>query len=379
MKKMCVLLLAFTLLAFQTGGAQEILPLIHANNELVNIRDGSTFSEGQWTIVPEAKPDIYTSGNIGQRVTFYTDADSISFTIHPDSIYNFIILLHGKDSAFTQIKYEPTYLDILKKAAAFNEADKTVIPEFTYQDSSDLVLKSLRKALNLDSIAGSGNEISKILNLMHWIHNLIPHDGNHDNPAVKNAMSMIAQCKKEGRGLNCRGLAIVLNECYLSLGIKSRFITCMPKDSVFNDCHVINMVFSSELQKWIWIDPTNDAYIMDENGLLLGLEEVRERLINGKTLILNPDANWNKKVSTLKENYLYEYMAKNLYRFDCPLRSEYNYETWEKGRTVNYVELIPLDGLNQEPKFSEHTNTKTGVTFKTCKTNNPAVFWAVPR
>lgn len=60
-------------------------------------------------------------------------------------------------------------------------------------------------------------------------------------------------------------------------------------------------------------------------------------MINGKTLILNPDANWNNKFSTIKENYLFEYMAKNLYRFDCPLRSEYNYETREKGKKLEYI------------------------------------------
>jgi Transglutaminase-like superfamily len=191
-------------------------------------------------------------------------------------------------------------------------------------------------------------------------------------------MNMIAVCKKDKRGLNCRGLATVLNESYLSLGIKSRFVTCMPKDSVFDDCHVINMVWLNELKKWIWIDPTNDAYVMDEKGELLSIEEVRERVINGKTLILNPDANWNHKVSTTKEDYLYNYMAKNLYRIECPLASEYDTETWQQGKKVVYVELLPLDAFHQTPKKVEQTNKKTGTTFINFKTNNPKAFWRVP-
>ena len=362
----------------QLGISQDKLPIIHATTNLVDIRDGNEFSKGEWTLALEYKPDVYTSGKIGETVTFYTDVDSISCVVHPDSVFDFIILLNGKDSAYTQIKYAPTYLDVLKGAKDYNYNDAAAIPEFTYQDSSHTALKTLRKELNLDSIAGGGNEVSRILNLLHWIQDLIPHDGNHENPIIKNAMSMINQCKQEERGLNCRGLATVLNECYLSLGIKSRFITCMPKDSVFDDCHVINMVYSNDLQKWVWIDPTNDAYIMDETGMLIGLEEVRERLINGKMLILNPDANWNHKSSTLKEYYLFEYMAKNLYRFECPLNSEYNYETWEKGKIVEYVELIPLDGFKQEPKSSVSTNEKTEVTFKNYKTNNPDFFWTKP-
>jgi hypothetical protein len=71
------------------------------------------------------------------------------------------------------------------------------------------------------------------------------------NPAVKNAMSMIAVCKRDNRGLNCRGLATVLNECYLAMGFKSRFVTCLPKDSlnIDPDCHVINAVYSNTLKK----------------------------------------------------------------------------------------------------------------------------------
>lgn len=366
------------LLALQAKSQSE-LPVIHSRIDVIDIRDGNEFIKGNWSLAPEAKPDIYTSNKIGEFVTFYTDLDSISYKIHPDSIYNFIILLNGRDSAYTQIKYAPTYLDILKRAEDFNYSEIVEIPDFYYQDSSELTLRTLRKQFNLDSIAGGGNEVSKILNLMHWIHDLIPHDGNHENPIVKNAMSMIAECKQGARGLNCRGLATVLNECYLSLGIKSRFVTCMPKDSIFNDCHVINMVFSEQLGKWIWIDPTNDAYVMDEKGELLGLSEVRERLIKGETIILNPDANWNNQASTVKEYYLFEYMAKNLYRFSCPLRSEYDYETNQQGKTREYVELIPLDGYNQTPKISELTYEKSGVTFKTYKTNNPNQFWVNPR
>lgn len=357
--------------------AQTKLPVIKATNKVMDIRDAGDLRKGTWTITPEAKPDVYTTSSKGKTVTFITDADSISFKVKENSVYDFIILLNGKDSAYTQIKYAPSKLDILQAAGKYNAADKRAFPAFSYQDMNDSNLVTLRKTLKLDSIAGGGAEISKILNLLHWIHNLVPHDGNHENPVVKNALSMIAECKKGDRGLNCRGLATVLNECYLSLGIKSRFITCMPKDSVFDDCHVINIVYSSDYKKWIWIDPTNNAYVMNEKGELLGPGEVRERLVNNQPLILNPDANWNNRSMVFKEEYLYNYMAKNLYRIESPVSSEYNYETWKKGKQVEYVELLPLDAYNQLPQKKAHTY-KTGTTFTNYKTNNPALFWALP-
>jgi hypothetical protein len=199
----------------------------------------------------------------------------------------------------------------------------------------------LRKGFNLDSIAGQGSDVLQILNLMHWIHDLVPHDGMNGNPEVKNALSMLEVCKKDKRGLNCRGLALVLNECYLSMGIKSRVVTCLPKDSlkIDQDCHVINSVYSESLKKWLWIDPTFDAYVMNEKGEMLSIEEVRERLMQRTA------------------------------------SSEYNMETNSEGKTYNYIELLPLDYFNQEPQKEEDKREKSNTLWITYKTNNPSLFW----
>lgn len=272
------------------------------------------------------------------------------------------------------------YLFILKQAGMYNNKDDRDIPAFTYQSAEDSNLRALRKGFNLDSIAGEGSDILKMINLMHWVHNLIPHDGNHANPQVKNAMNMISVCKKENRGLNCRGLATVLNECYLAMGFNSRFITCLPKDSlkVDPDCHVINMIYSTSLQKWIWMDPTNNAYVMNEEGNLLSIEEVRDRIISGKPLLLNPNANWNNKVSKTKEDYLYNYMAKNLYLLQCPVNSEYNTETEVDGKKVSYITLTAVAYFHQQYNAMEEKNKKSTTTYKMYQTNNSEIFWKKP-
>ena len=377
MPRLLVFLFIFVV-SLQILSAQTNLPVIKASSKLVDVRDGDSYQKASWTITPEAKPDIYTSSSKGRKVTFYTDKDSISVKITEHTKFDFIIVLNDTAKALTEITYQPGYLDILKTAGDYNYADTRPIPKFSYQSQDDPNLVALRTGFKLDSIAGGGNEVSKILSLLHWVHNLIPHDGNHDNPVVKNALSMIAECKKENRGLNCRGLATVLNECYLSLGIPSRFVTCMPKDSVFQDCHVINIVYSKDLHKWLWIDPTNDAYVLNEKGDLLSIEEVRDRIIHDKPIILNPEANWNHKMSVTKQDYLYQYMAKNLYRMECPLESKYDYETWKTGKVVTYVELLSLHAYKQLPQLSTRTYQKTGTTFINYKTNNPNLFWALP-
>jgi hypothetical protein len=276
-----------------------------------------------------------------------------------------------------KLKATGDYLDILKRANKYNLSDNQPLPAFSYQQSDNANLTALRKGFNLDSIAGQGSDVLQILNLMHWVHDLVPHDGMNGNPEVKNALSMLEVCKKDSRGLNCRGLALVLNECYLSMGIKSRIVTCLPKDSlkIDQDCHVINSVYSESLKKWLWIDPTFEAYVMNEKGEMLSIAEVRERLINDKTLILNPDANWNNQSAQTKEDYLENYMAKNLYMLECPASSEYNMETSSEGKTYNYIRLLPLDYFEQNPDKEEDKREKSNTTWITHKTNNPNVFW----
>lgn len=362
------------------------LPVIKANSIRVDIRDGGVLKKSTWKIVPKIKPDVYVTSIKNSKVTFYTDLDSISFTIKPNEKYRFIILLNGKDSALTEIIYFPSFMETLKRAAQYNANETRDIPKFTYQSADNPNLQSLRKHFKLDSIAGRGDEFTKVTNMLHWVHNLIRHDGNNGNPEIKNAESMIAVCKKEGRGLNCRGLAITLNECYLSLGFKSRYVTCLPKDSLKkdNDCHVINMVYLKSKSKWVWMDPTFNSYVMDEKGEPLSIEEVRERIIEDKPLVLNKEGNWNNKNPVVKEEYLFNYMAKNLYMLECPAASEYDSETINNGKLhvekiklSENIKLLPLDYFNQAPIkiYSYYNNINTGNLYLT---NNSKAFWAKP-
>ncbi len=383
MKRAILFLLLF---AITTTFAQTKLKVVKATSTSVDIKDDNDpVRKNAWTVMPMEKLDVYATS--AKKVTFYTDQESISFNVDPKvGEYNFIILVNGTDTARTQVKYDAkapnrrpiAYLDTLKKAGKYNLSDRREIPVFTYQSMDNPNLVRIRKDLKLDSVAGKGNELSKVFNLLHWVHNLIRHDGNSDNPTLKNAIELIKVCREQNRGVNCRMLATVLNECYLAMGIKSRYITCMPKETNFDDCHVINMVYSNDLKKWIWIDPTFDSYVMDEKGNLLGIQEVRERLVKGMPLVLNADANWNRTALQSKEYYLQTYMAKNLYRLETPVISQYDTETWTSGKEVAYVELLPLDGIVQGLQKRESTFQKTGVKFINYKINNPELFWTTP-
>jgi hypothetical protein len=288
----------------------------------------------------------------------------------------FLLLILSHLSLAQKAKEQVSYLDKLKKAKEYSYTDNRFIPEFSYLSQEDPNLVKIRHDLKLDSIAGKANEISKILNILHWVHYVAWHDGEGPTPPSKNAIDLISYQKEASRGMNCRMMATILNECYLSLGIKSRIVVCMPKEIKFEECHVINTVYSNDLRKWIWVDPTFDAYVMNEKGELLGIQEVRDKLINDQALILNPEANWNRLTSQTKEEYLNRYMAKNLYRLECQLVSGFNTETWREGKEITYIELLPLDGIGQTPQKEDEI--KDGVKYTKYKTNNPHLFWTNP-
>ncbi|WP_418668888.1 transglutaminase domain-containing protein [Alistipes putredinis] len=257
------------------------------------------------------------------------------------------------------------FMWILRQAGPYDSSAPTdSLPRFRYADPNDRDLVRVREYFNLDSIAGSGDELSKIRNLMHWVHNVVRHDGSSRNPTSRNAIDLIEVCRKENRGINCRMMAQVLNECYLAMGFKSRFVTCMPRKMV-NDCHVINVVYSATLDKWVWVDPTFDAYVVDENGVMLSIQEVRERMRDGRPYFLNEDANWNNESPQTQKHYLDTYMAKNLYYLVCSDRSEFDTETWYEGKhPVYYVALVP-EGYDCDREYH-------------FMTTNDDWFWASP-
>lgn len=143
-------------------------------------------------------------------------------------------------------KYDYGY--ILQNAGPYNNAPAKELPSFSYQGANSPELVNLRKKYNLDSVAGSGDEISRMKRLLYWVHNEVRHDGSSNNPASKNAIDLITVCQKENRGVNCRMMSTILRDAYQSEGIPTRIVTCLPKDSTDSDCHVITVAVKNAEQ-----------------------------------------------------------------------------------------------------------------------------------
>ena len=256
------------------------------------------------------------------------------------------------------------YHQELCEAGGYDHAEVS-LPPIAYDQPTDSLLQRTRRMLNVDSIAGQGNDISRMQRIMTWLHDHVRHDGNSEWPkCAYNAPDLYALAQREGRGYNCRFMAIMLCEMYQSVGIPARYLVCVPKDyTEDSDCHVICVAWSDSLQKWVWMDPTWDAYVMDENGLLLNPGEVRERLVKGSPLFINDYANWNHENKTNVDEYLRQYMCKNLYYINTPLHFGANNE----GKACRWQpQYITLKGVNA-PGYSGYNTT------------NADYFWQSPR
>ncbi len=343
----------------QNAYPQNVLPILRSNSFEAYVKEGRNSKKEKWYIMPEVRPDILITNKTGEPVTFYTEIDSVSFNIKPGKVYDFVILVSGKDSAFTQVKYKKSNLDVLKDAWEYNYEDDRPLNDYNYKsiDHPDLVL--LRNEFRLDSIAGKGNETSQIINILQWVKASFRYDGTQPIPSYKNVPGLMQKCFKNDKTLHCGAMAWVLESCYLSLGLKARQVVCYPKDSTDNECHSTVAVFSNEHKKWLFTDPSHGVYIINAKDEILSYDEIRKYLVNGKTLKLNLSN--ESKTPFLATQYLSDYLPKNFYAFECFSDKE----TKSKSNVllpVEYKGIFPHTKQNH-PKY----------------TNNPGVFWKCPR
>jgi hypothetical protein len=85
--------------------SQKKLPVIRASSKNVAINDGGFLDKNAWSLSPATRPDVFVADRSRKPkwVIFYTDVDSIKVRVKPGTKFEFIVLLNGKDSCYTQI------------------------------------------------------------------------------------------------------------------------------------------------------------------------------------------------------------------------------------------------------------------------------------
>jgi hypothetical protein len=133
------LLLLFTIILGQQTWAQLNPRTIKANSVKIAIKDGLEGKTRYWNhLIKSNTPIIYhlAKNNSTRQVTFYTDIDSISFTVNPESNYQFNVEINKLETCnvvLTTKNFEYTNIDNLK-----SEID--TIP-FTLNRNKQIIIK----------------------------------------------------------------------------------------------------------------------------------------------------------------------------------------------------------------------------------------------
>lgn len=213
------------------------------------------------------------------------------------------------------------YTGLLKMNDTF-EIGNNVSLEY---DFDSLILQTLKERYDLDSIAGNGNELSKALNLLHWISSHIMHSGNSKTKAT-NILDFMEYAFDKGNsfGLNCAMLSHVLAGCLMAIGIFAREVKLIPYSPYDFDSHRVIQVYINELKKWIMLDPTYSGCVMDKEGNYLNVLEVRRLLAEQEYIVFNKEFNYNGEKWSEDSLFYKEYLAKNTFCLCTPALMEFS-------------------------------------------------------
>lgn len=244
-----------------------------------------------------------------------------------------------------------TYIELLRKAEPYR-ADKA---SFRFEYIQDTARRRLtREYFRLDTIDNPAADTwDRALALARFVARNIPHANQSVQPERRNAIDLWEYTRNVEPAFNCRLHSIMLHELLLACDITNRYVTCLPADSLDQDCHVVNIVWLPEHKKWAMADSDMRAYVTDSDGTPLSLSQMRERYINGAAMEIHPLLNEGQPFDY---TYYRTYWSKNLYWFECAEQTSYDIETapWDKrGRVV----VLRPEGFTpfDTPPHSVHT------------------------
>ncbi len=173
----------------------------------------------------------------------------------------------------------------------------------------------LKEKYDLKKIAGDGSNLSKSINLLHFLSPRLAHSPFYDNHIKCNALDLLDySLNNKEHGINCLNKSKILEECCLALGIYARRVIIMPYSPFDLDNHVVVEVYDN---KWVMLDPSTDGICVDENRNLLSLFEIREKLANNEFVTYTKSNDELDDLKKLREKYIdmTTYICKNSFYF----------------------------------------------------------------
>lgn len=209
--------------------------------------------------------------------------------------------------------YDNVYAGILKSTPVFQTDKEIKEIEYHYDKRFENVISKY----HLIDVAGNGTDSEKIIRMVEWMTQHCFHDGAFNNCIEPCAEKLLEFSFDQGKehGMNCLSLSTALTECLLGLGIRARTMFIIPMSPYDLDNHVVCEAYARDLGKWIMVDPTYGGYITDENGTILNLMEMRNRLSERQKLYYSENYNYNGE--SIDHEWLTIYYAKDLFFLQC--------------------------------------------------------------
>lgn len=208
--------------------------------------------------------------------------------------------------------------------------------EFNY-DFSHENYAQLKSKYKIENTAKDGTEFERALRLMDEYAPRLTHKSNYDNHVPMNSLDLLEySLDNKSQGINCRAKAQILNEMCLSLGIYARKVWIMPYSRYDSDCHVVNEVWDSTLNKWVMLDITNNEYWVDENNTPLSVLEIRNKAANQEFCTPIEVVDKTDNLQRLKQKHIgdFLYIVKNM------VYTEYCTE-YTVGESEQFYMLLP--------------------------------------
>lgn len=270
-----------------------------------------------------------------------------------------LCIVSCKDDDEYITKNESRNSNLLKNSTYATGSDNSL--HFTYTPDADRA-KEIYNYFRIDTIINDNlSTWEKALKISQFVANNIPHRNQQQQPEKRDAISLWEFVKNVEPGINCRLHSIVNSELLFAAGITNRFITCRPESATDNDCHVVNIVWIPEMNKWVMLDSDMCAYITGEGDTPLSLQEMRSALAHGTKF----DIHFIKSV-WFSADYYKAYWAKNLYWFCSHEKHGFSVEPASASSGDRYILLIPNE-------FDCYDIGKNDVV-----THDDEAFWAKP-
>lgn len=305
---MAIALFLFFCQSLFSQATHKGLPLLKAQQLTADYRTNSTWVKGNWRISPQITPDVLSIPCYNKEVdfAFYTDVDSIRFTINGNTVQQFYVQTPDHQYALTEVRgfnYTPVSFDATIQPARY--------PFYYETKGSNAYLRQFQSQYHLNElIQGLTTDSARALRILHWVHNQWEHDGGAT--PVKNDALSILQEVKQGKRFRCVEYGIVTTAALNAIGLPARVVGLKTKDVETTELgagHVLLEVFLKDIQKWVLMDGQWDAMPV-LNGVPLNAVEFQQAIAN------HYDALQIRSLSGVDKDAYTQWIYPYLYYFD---------------------------------------------------------------